>query len=397
MIISEPERFLGFPVIMKSVRALWVISALACVASAQHTGDIPPALVWNKLKGSCPASLDWASLRGTVVVVSLSPDSVFPDDVLEWNEVAQKFQGEQVLLIRVIAGSEFLLDQALKQTAFQGCVLFDSDLANAQNFKLPRFDRTIVVDQLGFIAGYSRGDPDEQAVRSVLNRQPDTSLSEVPPQPRPFDPAAGLDAAPSYEVYISRAPQGELRALGAGGPDRYISKNQPLKLIILDLWDTPLAQIDFPEKLDGGNYDVTAHIPVADREVLLQTIREAVERQFGLRIEREERNERVYVLRTLPNPSQQLQPAKNGEKWMCGGGQGSIIGTAQAMQEIARVFEGLLNVPVVDGTGLQGKYNYSASSKLSESEAAFDLAHQLGLELTEAERPVEMLAVRKVL
>lgn len=372
------------------------MAALTGVASAQHTGDIPPALVWNKLKGNCPASLDWASLRGRVVVVSLSPDSVFPEDIVEWEQVARSLQDEQVLFIQVVAGSEFLLDQALQQTAFQGCVLFDGDLANGKNFKLPRFARTVVVDPLGIIAGYSRGEPDEQDVRAVLNHQLETGLFEVPPQPRPFDPATGLDPLPSYEVHISPAPLWELRALGQAGPDRYIAKNQPLKLIILDLWNTPMARIAFPEKLDEGSYDVTAHTPVADGERLLPIIREAVERQFGLHVEKEERIERVYLLTVLRNPSPQLQPAASSEKWMCGGGQGSMVGTAQSMQEIAQAFEGLLNVPVVDGTGLKGKYNYSASSKRSESEAALDLAHQLGLELTQAERPVEMLVVRKV-
>jgi uncharacterized protein (TIGR03435 family) len=74
----------------------------------------------------------------------------------------------------------------------------------------------------------------------------------------------------------------------------------------------------------------------------------------------------------------------------------SIVGRARTMQDIARAFEGLLNVPAVDGTGLKGKYNYSASSKLSEPDAAFDLAHQLGLKLTQAESQIETLAVRKV-
>jgi uncharacterized protein (TIGR03435 family) len=380
-----------------SVRALWVIAALTGAASAQHTGDIPPALVWDKLKGNCPASVDWASLRGKVVVVSLSPDDVFPNDIDDWKEAARRFQGEQVSFIQVVGGSEFLMDQAVQQTAYRGCVLFDTDRRNLKNFKLPLFERTVVVDQWGFIAGYARsGDDMKGAVRSVLNNQPDTGLDETPPQPRPYDPAAGLTPAPSYEVHISLARQGDLRSLGAGGPDRYISKNQPLKLIILDLWNTPLARIAFPEKLAEGNYDVTADMPGIDRELLLRLIREAVERQFGLRVEREERMERVYMLTTLRNPSPRLQPAITGEKWMCGGGQGSIIGTAQTMQDIARAFEGLLNAPVVDGTGLKGSYNYSAWSKLSRSEAAFDLAHQLGLELTEAERPIEMLVVRNV-
>src|SRR5215831_16758320 len=162
-------------------------------------------------------------------------------------------RAEPVLLIRVVAGSEFLLDQALKQTSFHGCILFDSDFANFQNFNLARLERTVVVDQLAAIAGYSRGGPDEQGIRSVLNHKLHTGLLEVPPLPQRFDPAAGLDTMPTYEVQISPAPPGELRALGAGGSDRYISKNQPLKLIILDLWNTTLARVAFPEKLDQRN------------------------------------------------------------------------------------------------------------------------------------------------
>jgi uncharacterized protein (TIGR03435 family) len=397
MIIWEPERLLGFRDMKLSVRALWVIAALTGAGSAQHASDIPPALVWDKLKGNCPASVDWASLRGKVVVISLSPDDVFPNDIDDWKETARNFQGDQVSFIQVAGGSEFLLDQALRQTTFHGCVLFDTDRRNLKNFKLPLFGGTVVVDQWGFIAGYARdGDDMKDAVRSMLNNQPDRGLDETPTQPPPYNPPAGLTPAPSYEVHISLARQGDLRSLGAGGPDRYISKNQPLKLIILDLWNTPLARIAFPEKLAEGNYDVTADMPGIDRELLLELIREAVQRQFGLRVHREERMERVYILATLRNPSPQLQPAINGEKWMCGGGQGSIIGTAQTMQDLARAFEGLLNAPVVDRTGLKGSYNYSALSKLSQSEAAFDLAHQLGLELKEAQRPIEMLVVRNV-
>ncbi len=379
-----------------TVRALSIVGALACVASAQHSGDVPPALVWNKLTGNCPESLDWTSLRGKVVSVSLTAKDISPEDVDAWNEVAQNFQSGDLLFIQVVAGSEFLLDQALKQTAFHGCILFDAGFANHQNFKLPHFERSVVVDQLGFIAGYSRLGPDEEGIGSVLNHQSETALLEAPPQPETFNPAAGLDAMPSYELHISAAPRGERRSLGQGGPDQYISKNQPLKLIILDLWDTPLARIVFPEKLDEGNYDVSAHMPVADHELLRQTVREAVERHFGLRVQREERSERVYVLTHPDKPSSQLQPAMSTENWMCGSGQGSIIGTAQSMRDIARAFEGMLGVPVVDGTGLKGKYDYSASSKLSESEAAFDMAQQLGLELTQEERPIEMLVVRRL-
>jgi len=130
--------------------------------------------------------------------------------------------------------------------------------------------------------------------------------------------------------------------------------------------------------------------------MLLQFVRGAVEQQFRLVVEKETRMEKVYLLSALQSRSPQLQPAINSEEWMSGGSDSSIIGTAQTMQDIARVFEGVLKTPVIDCTDLKGKYNYSASNKPSGTESALDLAHQLGLELTEATRPLQMLVVRQL-
>jgi uncharacterized protein (TIGR03435 family) len=101
-------------------------------------------------------------------------------------------------------------------------------------------------------------------------------------------------------------------------------------------------------------------------------------------------------MKAAQKSASQLHPAKADDDCMSGVGQGSIIGTARTMHEIARAFEGLLNTPVVDETGLQGKYNYSASSSMRQPEAALEMARQLGLELLPADRPIEMLVVRKV-
>jgi hypothetical protein len=39
-------------------RIFVLFAALAALANAQHRGEPPPALVWGKLKGNCPANLD---------------------------------------------------------------------------------------------------------------------------------------------------------------------------------------------------------------------------------------------------------------------------------------------------------------------------------------------------
>jgi len=384
------------PAAMKLLLRLLMVSAAgASAAIGQHSGDTPPALEWSKLKGNCPASLDWADLGGRVVVISFGNDDVFPDETLEWNEISGKFQADPVLFIRVAGGSEFLLDRALDKTAYQGCILFDENGANRRHFGLPNFPRTVVVNQLGYIAGYARGDIDADGLRAVLNHESDTGLSETPPQPKSLEPAA-TDELPSYEVHIAPAQKDEFPAFGQGGPDRYVTRNQPLKSIIMGLWETPPVRISFPDNLDQSRYDVIAHLPVSDSGLLLDLVRQEVASYFGLNIYKEERPQRVYVLTATARHSKQLRPAKKGEEAMCGAGERSIAGTAQLVESIAAGLEDLLRNPVIDQTGMKGKYDYSAASELSGPEAAADIAHQLGLELTPAEQTIEMLVVRKV-
>ena len=372
-----------------------MFAALAGIAVGQHVGDIPPSLVWNKLKGNCPTGLEWASLRGKVVIVSFTSDFVFPQDIIEWNELPEKLQGDPVVFVRVAAGPEFLLDQAVSKTPYRGCILFDSESANRRNLGLSALPNTMVVDDLGVIAGFFRGEADEKSVRTLLKHEAALGLSYIPLQPRSPDSPAALVSLPSYEVTIAPAGKGERRALGVLGTDQYISKNQSLKAIIMDLWETPMSRISFPENLDDESYDVTAHIPVDNSSLLIELVRDAVAKHFGLSVEKEQPLQDVYLLTLQQNPTSQLRPARDSEPQMSGGGPGSIIGTAQTMDEIASAFEGELQAPVINETQLKGKYDYSASSKLSEPQFALDLAHQLGLELTKVSRPIEMLVVRK--
>ena len=239
------------------VRVLYLVDLLVGIAFAQHSGDHPPVLVWDKLKGDCPANLDWASMRGEVVVITFASDPIFPDDLADHNKLQRSFEDKPVVFILVVTGSEFLLDQALKKAGSIGCFIFDGSQTNRESFRLSHsFPRTVVVDDLGLIAGYSRGDPNEDAIRAVLDHKTETGLSEGPPKPQPYDEAPGTDAPPSFRVQISPAPGAALGRLGTLGQDRYIAEKQPLKYIIGDLWNTPLARTSFPENMDEGKYSI---------------------------------------------------------------------------------------------------------------------------------------------
>src|SRR5262249_34908140 len=74
---------------------------------------------------------------------------------------------------------------------------------------------------------------------------------------------------------------------------------------------------------------------------------------------------------------------------------GSFIGLGQSTAKIAEALENELRVPVLDETGLNGYFDFSAYSSRQGREAALEWVHQLGLELIEANRPIELLVVRK--
>jgi uncharacterized protein (TIGR03435 family) len=376
-------------------RILLLAAFFAGAPCAQIAGDRPSALVWDKLKGDCPAKLDWTSLRGKVVVLAFS-DSYFPGDLADWSALVKEFQSSPALFVQVASGAEFLLDRALQSAAHPGCVLWDGEVANRARFGLPtrlRFPRTVVVDELGVIAGYSR-EPDAKAIQAVLDHCKETTLSVTPPQPS----AAVEDPAPepSFAVHIRPASQPGFKQLGALGPDRYIARHQPLAYIVSDLWDTPLARISLPENFGETSYDIDARIPAGGQETLIDLVRQAIEQHFGLQIIREVCLTRLYLLTAASTRTGQLRPAAKEDIPMTGSSvDGDVIGTARTPAEIARSFEAWLRAPVIDETGFEGKFNYAAATSLDGLPAALEIARQLGLELTPAERPVEMLVVRK--
>jgi hypothetical protein len=303
-----------------------LVAIFLASAAAQTVGDPPPPLVWEKLKGNCPARLDWASLRSQKVELSYGDENVVADEVLEWQASDPK-----ALYLRVQGGSEFLLDQALKLSGYRGCVLYDPKSLNPGK-------------------------------REWSGLQLDRAMGRVGGPPRRF---THWDS-----------PEGIRLAL--------IS-------VIARSWDVPRSRVLFAEKIDvnpeGRNpVDFTR----ANDKLSLSEIQSL----FHVVIEPQTLDRQVYVL-TGAGVSSQLQRAKTNEPSMADALGGSIIGASRTMSDIARSLEPELEAAVVDETGLTGKFDYSALTKLRGEDAAIDWAHQLGLELTEAVRPIEMLVVRR--
>jgi hypothetical protein len=153
------------------------------------------------------------------IVLSFGAEDVMPDEIGEWNAAEEGFQGEPVLFVRVVTGSEFLLDQALKRNVYSGCIVLDGANSNRSRFGLPPGFAGVVVDELGAIAGYSRGELDHDALRAVLNHTLHAGLLRSAPQVA-RTPGIRASGPGTKSVRIALARKDEARVLGAAGPAR---------------------------------------------------------------------------------------------------------------------------------------------------------------------------------
>jgi uncharacterized protein (TIGR03435 family) len=125
-----------------------------------------------------------------------------------------------------------------------------------------------------------------------------------------------------------------------------------------------------------------------------------------LRLEghRETRTDTVYILKRSDQPLKLVLPLHPWEAHSVGGAGGGSIGGATgiagkniSLHELATRISSVLKRPVVDQTGLSGTFDFecrpsdTATSEVTDT--VFDSMRRIGLKLTPAIGPVEMLVI----
>ncbi len=161
-----------------------------------------------------------------------------------------------------------------------------------------------------------------------------------------------------------------------------------------------------PGWIGAERYDIVAKVPAeTPREQVLRMLQALLADRFQLRIHRENRDLRVYLLTTArTGPKLKAVPVRDGGFTF---GPGHISARATSMAEFAdklsRPYFGL-GAPVINSTGLDGVYDFTldwtpdnAPSDASAGPSIFAaLQEQLGLELEASKNRVEVLVIDHV-
>lgn len=177
-----------------------------------------------------------------------------------------------------------------------------------------------------------------------------------------------------------------------GKVTRIIGRNREFRELIAAAYDSVqgkfgAARTLFPNTLPLGNYDYIATISAEPQKGLQAEIR----RQLGYAAHAELRETNVLLLKVV-KPAQLTANAIPGSslEW---------VNRTHTMTQMARSWENMLQMPILDQTNPTNRYDLRAIPLPHAGDlAAFNqvLLTNLGLQLVPSREPVEMLVVEKV-
>src|SRR4051794_78712 len=258
-----------------------------------------------------------------------------------------------------------------------------------------------------------------------LTRATPTTAWEIPPPPPPTK-LMPADAKPTFEVAtikpsVPDAP-GQSILLGRGGSNLFTTTNSTLADLITFAYELHPRQLTFaPAWVESEKFDLSAKPdqPGMPSGPQLKTmVKQLLAERFQLTFHREKKELSVYAL-TVAKSGPKLNKSESTASLPGIGGRGpGSIGVRNAtMAEFADFLQNrLVERPVVDQTGLPGRYDFTlkwtpdpgqlaavgpnASPPPPADEDAPDLfgalVQQLGLKLEGTKAPVEVLVIDKV-
>jgi uncharacterized protein (TIGR03435 family) len=189
---------------------------------------------------------------------------------------------------------------------------------------------------------------------------------------------------------------------------RFMATNVTLVDLITQAYITRRIQMQGgPDWIDTERFDIVAKADAADGEVTeeqrLQMMQALLEDRFQLVCHRETKD--MPVLALVGKLPEAFKESREGEPASIPGDQGKLTFKHWSIGGLVNLTSNVLRTPVVDGTGIQGYYDYSldpaqfldtvAPGAAPRYADLFETAlrEQLGLRLEKRKAPLEIMVI----
>jgi len=214
------------------------------------------------------------------------------------------------------------------------------------------------------------------------------SVSKLTPQARTFD----INGKPITAQVAYAAPSG----MPSGAFGKGIFQQRKARLDQVVQYELPPDFVFFEGTDPAEVRDISVRVSPNDQKNLRHVLRKVAEEAYGVQIVSQKRMRKVYVLKQKANAKPLLQETHEGDgAYFIKPPLQNFKSIGIPMEEMITAFSHVLQIAIINETGLKGKYNIDFTFSDSSPERVMnDYATQAGLDVTLEERMVDVLVVR---
>lgn len=372
-------------------------------------GSSAPELGLTKvLQAPEGAQSDLASLKGKVVVLEFWATWCAPCIAQQphLNEMIDKFDHKPVVFISITDEDESKVSSFLKRRQLKGWIGLDTSRSAQNAYEAFAIPKTIIIDQQGRIASVMQPRSLSEVLLDQVIEGTYVSGSKQPQivgmnnKDRQTDKIADSKVSvwlPQYQITdqlsIKIKPAESSESKMMVGNDRFIAQNLDLKSILASLLEVTATRIYLPPVFEDKRYDIQVMLR-GDKSGSYKSLAvQAIETALAIAVKHETREVDSYTLTAPGRLTGSLQPS-TAKNWHASSDKGALAASGADISFLHDGIEAALGVPVVDETGLQGKFDWDLLFDAKVPTSLIDAAWKdLGLKLTSARRPLAVIVV----
>ena len=164
-------------------------------------------------------------------------------------------------------------------------------------------------------------------------------------------------APPKFDVASIKPAVGKVQSEVKTSPGSLTIRNQTLLSLIQWAYDTPRFQIEGPDWLNDDRFDLLAKAEGGGDDAKLRLMLQALlAERFGLKAHTEQKDMQVYGLTLAKGGPKFQESTDDGPPVFDRGGPTTLTAHRVTMKDLAAQISDPLRRPVIDETGLKGRY-----------------------------------------